>query len=156
MPTDDPDIRDKSSRGNASQFFIAGELCRRGYSAVITLGNTPNVGGKQRGQSLLSTQSSSNTDYRQRTNWLRSPEDRDQNCGTEAKRPKGQRVVSLFLPCLRARSVTQIRFPLGGGRQGILFRLDGTLARLFHPSGLSRVEFNVGLKLGRKAEGVAS
>src|SRR6266496_4735098 len=45
MPTDDPDIRDKSSRGNASQFFIAGELCRRGYSAVITLGNTPNVGG---------------------------------------------------------------------------------------------------------------
>ncbi len=63
MPTDDPDIRDKSSRGNASQFFIAGELCRRGYSAVITLGNTPNVGGKQRGQSLLSTQSSSNTDY---------------------------------------------------------------------------------------------
>jgi hypothetical protein len=35
--------RDKSSRGNASQFFIAGELCRRGYPAVITLGNTPNV-----------------------------------------------------------------------------------------------------------------
>src|SRR5438874_6148655 len=34
---------DKSSRGNASQFFIAGELCRRGYSAVVTLGNTPNV-----------------------------------------------------------------------------------------------------------------
>src|SRR5947207_15860399 len=24
-------------------FFIAGELCRRGYSAVVTLGNTPNV-----------------------------------------------------------------------------------------------------------------
>ena len=57
--------------------------------------------------------------------------------------------MSLFLPCLRARSVTQFRFPLGGGRQGILFRLDGTLARLLHPSGLSRVEFNVGLKLGR-------
>ena len=37
------DFRDKSSRGNASQFFIAGELCRRGYSAVVTLGNTPNV-----------------------------------------------------------------------------------------------------------------
>jgi len=33
----------KTSRGNASQFFIAGELCRRGYSAVVTLGNTPNV-----------------------------------------------------------------------------------------------------------------
>ena len=32
----------------------------------------------------------------------------------------------------------------------MLFRLDGTLARLFHPSGLSRVQFNVGLKLGRK------
>ena len=41
-PTDLPN-RDKSSRGNASQFFIAGELCRRGYSAVVTLGNTPNV-----------------------------------------------------------------------------------------------------------------
>lgn len=34
---------DKTARGNASQFFIAGELCRRGYSAVVTLGNTPNV-----------------------------------------------------------------------------------------------------------------
>src|SRR5438874_12859472 len=43
MPTEDQDLRDKSSRGNASQFFIAGELCRRGYSAVVTLGNTPNV-----------------------------------------------------------------------------------------------------------------
>ena len=43
MPITGPDLRDKSSRGNASQFFIAGELCRRGYSAVITLGNTPNV-----------------------------------------------------------------------------------------------------------------
>ena len=31
------------ARGNASQFFVAGELCRRGYSAVITLGNTPNT-----------------------------------------------------------------------------------------------------------------
>jgi len=36
-------MSDKSHRGNASQFFIAGELCRRGYSAVVTLGNTPNV-----------------------------------------------------------------------------------------------------------------
>ena len=43
MPTDNQDLRDKSSRGNASQFFIAGELCRKGYSAVVTLGNTPNV-----------------------------------------------------------------------------------------------------------------
>lgn len=34
---------DKTFRGNASQFYIAGELCRRGYSAVVTLGNTPNV-----------------------------------------------------------------------------------------------------------------
>ncbi len=31
------------TRGNASQFFVAGELCRRGYSAVVTLGNTPNT-----------------------------------------------------------------------------------------------------------------
>jgi hypothetical protein len=43
MLTDEQDFRDKSSRGNASQFFIAGELCRRGYFAVVTLGNTPNV-----------------------------------------------------------------------------------------------------------------
>lgn len=43
MESNEQDIRDKSSRGNASQFFIAGELCRRGYSAVVTLGNTPNV-----------------------------------------------------------------------------------------------------------------
>ncbi|MDM8000372.1 MAG: hypothetical protein QUS33_10310 [Dehalococcoidia bacterium] len=35
--------RDKTFRGNAGQFFVAGELCRRGYSAVVTLGNTPNV-----------------------------------------------------------------------------------------------------------------
>lgn len=35
--------KDKSSRGNASQFFIAGELCRRGLTAVITLGNCPNT-----------------------------------------------------------------------------------------------------------------
>jgi hypothetical protein len=34
---------EKSTRGNASQFFVAGELCRRGYSAVVTLGNTPNT-----------------------------------------------------------------------------------------------------------------
>jgi len=34
---------DKTFRGNASQFFVAGELCRRGYYAVVTLGNTPNV-----------------------------------------------------------------------------------------------------------------
>ncbi len=34
---------DKSHRGNASQFFVAGELCRRGYAAVVTMGNTPNT-----------------------------------------------------------------------------------------------------------------
>jgi len=34
---------DKTYRANASQFFVAAELCRRGYSAVVTLGNTPNV-----------------------------------------------------------------------------------------------------------------
>lgn len=34
---------DKSSRGNASQFFVAGELCRRGLVAVVTMGNTPNT-----------------------------------------------------------------------------------------------------------------
>ena len=34
---------DKSHRGNASQFFIAGELCRRGLVAVVTMGNCPNT-----------------------------------------------------------------------------------------------------------------
>ena len=33
----------KTLRGNASQFFVAGELCRRGLVAVVTLGNTPNT-----------------------------------------------------------------------------------------------------------------
>jgi len=33
----------KVERGNSSQFFVAGELCRRGYAAVVTLGNTPNT-----------------------------------------------------------------------------------------------------------------
>jgi hypothetical protein len=35
--------KEKITRGNASQFFVAGELCRRGYSAVVTIGNTPNT-----------------------------------------------------------------------------------------------------------------
>lgn len=35
--------KDKSSRGHASQFFVAGELCRRGWLAVVTLGNSPNT-----------------------------------------------------------------------------------------------------------------
>jgi hypothetical protein len=35
--------RDKSSRGNASQFFVAGGLCSRGWAAVVTIGNTPNI-----------------------------------------------------------------------------------------------------------------
>ena len=34
---------DKSHRGNASQFFVAGELCRREYVAVVTMGNCPNT-----------------------------------------------------------------------------------------------------------------
>lgn len=35
--------KEKSSRGNSSQFFVAGELCRRGLTAVVTLGNCPNT-----------------------------------------------------------------------------------------------------------------
>ena len=35
--------RNKTARGNSAQFFVAGELCRRGHSAVVTLGNTPNT-----------------------------------------------------------------------------------------------------------------
>jgi hypothetical protein len=34
---------DKHARGSASQFFIAGQLCRRGLVAVVTMGNTPNT-----------------------------------------------------------------------------------------------------------------
>lgn len=37
------ETRDKNSRGAASQFFVAGELCRRGLVAVVTMGNTPNT-----------------------------------------------------------------------------------------------------------------
>ena len=33
----------KIQRGNASQFFVAGELCRRNYVAVVTMGNCPNT-----------------------------------------------------------------------------------------------------------------
>ena len=33
----------KTVRGSASQFFIAGELCRRGAVAVVTMGNCPNT-----------------------------------------------------------------------------------------------------------------
>jgi hypothetical protein len=35
--------KDKNSRGSASQFFVAGELCRRDLVAVVTMGNTPNT-----------------------------------------------------------------------------------------------------------------
>ena len=35
--------KDKSNRGHASQFFVAGELCRRGWLAVVTMGNSPNT-----------------------------------------------------------------------------------------------------------------
>lgn len=34
---------DKSHRAAASQFFVAGELCRHGLVAVVTLGNCPNT-----------------------------------------------------------------------------------------------------------------
>ena len=34
---------DKTFRGNASQFFVAGELCRQGCYAVVTLGNAANT-----------------------------------------------------------------------------------------------------------------
>lgn len=34
---------DKTFRANASQFFVAGELCRRGFYAVVTLGNAANT-----------------------------------------------------------------------------------------------------------------
>jgi hypothetical protein len=37
------EITSKNALGSASQFFVAGELCRRAHTAVVTLGNTPNV-----------------------------------------------------------------------------------------------------------------
>jgi hypothetical protein len=33
----------KNCKGNASQFFVAGELCKRGNIAVVTMGNCPNT-----------------------------------------------------------------------------------------------------------------
>jgi len=41
--------KEKSTRGNASQFFVAGQLCRRGYSAVVTLGNCPKAQKQEKG-----------------------------------------------------------------------------------------------------------
>jgi hypothetical protein len=41
-PDDESNIG-KGHLGNAGQFFVAGELCLRGHSAVVTLGNTPNL-----------------------------------------------------------------------------------------------------------------
>lgn len=38
-----PQKIDKSFRANASQFFVAAELCRREYVALVTMGNTPNT-----------------------------------------------------------------------------------------------------------------
>lgn len=35
--------KDKGFRRDASQFFVAGELCRRGLIATVTLGNCPNT-----------------------------------------------------------------------------------------------------------------
>jgi len=43
MSAKDTGRRDKGYRGDASQFFIAGELCRRSLVAVVTLGNCPNT-----------------------------------------------------------------------------------------------------------------
>jgi len=37
------EVQSKNSRGSASQFFVAGELCRRNLVAVVTMGNTPNT-----------------------------------------------------------------------------------------------------------------
>ena len=34
---------DKQHRASASQFFVAAELCRRGWVAVVTTGNCPNT-----------------------------------------------------------------------------------------------------------------
>lgn len=34
---------DKGYRGDAAQFFVAAELCRRELVAVVTLGNCPNT-----------------------------------------------------------------------------------------------------------------
>jgi hypothetical protein len=33
----------KIQRGNASQFYVAAELCRRDFVAVVTMGNSPNT-----------------------------------------------------------------------------------------------------------------
>jgi len=43
MTMDEPNERDKSLRASAAQFFVASELCRRGFVASVTMGNTPNT-----------------------------------------------------------------------------------------------------------------
>lgn len=43
MPNKRKKESNKNHRGNASQFFVAGELCRMGLVAVVTLGNCPNT-----------------------------------------------------------------------------------------------------------------
>lgn len=42
-PSDAVKPGNKSLRGHASQFFVAGELCRRELVAVVTMGNCPNT-----------------------------------------------------------------------------------------------------------------
>ncbi len=37
------DSHDKHHRASASQYFVAAELCRRGWVAVVTTGNCPNT-----------------------------------------------------------------------------------------------------------------
>ena len=43
MSQEPENSKNKNHRGSASQFFVAGELCRRGLVAVVTMGNTPNT-----------------------------------------------------------------------------------------------------------------
>jgi hypothetical protein len=43
MTMHEPNERDKSLRASAAQFFVASELCRRGFVASVTMGNTPNT-----------------------------------------------------------------------------------------------------------------
>ena len=77
-----PDRRDKGYRGDASQFFVAGELCRRRLVAVVTLGNCPNT------DILCSNSAGTRFAHIQVKTFV--PGNRTCNVGVKSERPYGE------------------------------------------------------------------
>jgi hypothetical protein len=76
-------IKEKSHRGNAAQFFVAGELCRRQLVAVVTMGNCPNT------DILCSNMAGTHFVHVQVKTFV--PGRRTCSVGTKAERDNGQR-----------------------------------------------------------------